>query len=208
MRDDMGREESETADSAEKFLSEHEKNKYFRVRFGYDVANFFRLQLSAQIAAHRLAYGHSMGEEELTPMLRQRFDEALQNSSRSRLGRRQVFMELNYRELNSLGREELTNLFEEAKWSEERKGEHDTLPDQVKVLQRMLFDKVGEMEKLLKSPLSPEGIALEDAIEFGRNWLKLDSAFVKVGGSDNVDLRESFQRLIKRGTKHAIGRLS
>ena len=207
MSDDIGREMSETADSAEKFLSEHEKNRYFRVRFGYGVAKFFRLHLSSQMAAHRLAYGQSVGEEELAPMLRQRFDEALQSLTRSRLGRKYVFMELNYRELNSLGRKELTDLFKEVNWSEERRGEHETLPDQVKLLQRAMFDAASKMEKIIKSPLSPEGMALEDAIEFGRNWLRLNSAFLKAGGSDNVDLRDSFQRLIKRGSKHAIGRL-
>lgn len=200
---------------AEAIISEFEQNRHRQVKLPQKTAHaiFGSLQGSefAKLQTARM-FNKPADPDPLRDDLITRLKKAIEESGENRnfLGRKNVVIDLSYREINAIGDAELARLSSIVNIMQERRNKPPIESDsgRVAALKQIMREKFEEMEHVLQSPMSIDGITLKYTIEFGKHWLVANNAFVKVGGLDNIDLRNTYQRMASRGFLHALERTS
>lgn len=174
--------------------------KEFKIDLPYGVAKYFKEYTSRQFGIKNELKPKEESDVKLNLIrLRAKFSEALGNRF-SRL--RKASLRLSYDDIDFCGRAEFKNVSKYASSAltdEERK---DAPMGEAELHQLLTMDMSLSLKTVKKlffdwNPSSGEkGLVKLDFLNFAKNFLKLNEAFVKAGGKDNARLKEIYQQIV------------
>ena len=212
----------ENISGKESVVSESEKSRNVRINLPYGVAEYFKKYAKEQLILVNQLVGGTDEEKADLIRLRSRLSDALSGQNSFTLRLKGVEVELNYNDIDTCGKTELKDYMQYAasdKIVGKKKSNHpiyDSVVGKDKkeapqtAMSRAEFAAMLKTDDFSFSPRSLyrqyfewnpddgyEGLIRLGFVDFAKNFLRLNSAFVKAGGKDNSSLRETYQKIAK-----------